>query len=153
MARFRGIFSCTLDEKGRFVFPKKLRQSLPPNTEHFVIREGHERCLYLYTLESWESKENEYDRLNDENPEHRLLQRLVAETIEEVTLDGQYRLMIPSRYIEHARLRLKGMIRVAGQFSRIEIWDPDEYAAYKSLPQNNRSFSDVSASVLGGRQP
>ena len=150
MAKFRGTYESTLDDKGRFVFPKKLRQSLAPNTERFIIIPGHEKCLYLHPLDVWEKKEEEYEKLNEHNAEHRFLVRLLQEGLEEVSLDNQFRIMIPSKHIEYASLTFKGVIRVSGGFDKIEIWDPGVYEEYKNLPENQRSFGDVSAAVLGG---
>ncbi|MBL0173746.1 MAG: division/cell wall cluster transcriptional repressor MraZ [Ignavibacteria bacterium] len=150
MARFRGTYECTLDDKGRFVFPKKLRQNMPPTMDTFIITTGHEKCLYLHPLDEWEKKENEYEKLNEHRPEHRLFLRLLTEGIDEVSWDNQFRVMISSPHIRYAGLPLRGLIRVSGSFNKIEIWDPEEYIRYKNQPENNRSFDEVSASVLGG---
>jgi MraZ protein len=150
MARFRGTYECTLDDKGRFVFPKKLRQNLPPNLETFIITQGHEKCLYLFPLDEWEKKESEYEKLNEHRAENRLFIRLLAEGIDETNLDGQHRMMISSSHIKYAGLQLKGPLRVSGSFNKIELWDPEEYNKYKSIPENNRTFDEVSESVLGG---
>ena len=150
MAKFRGTYESTLDDKGRFVFPKKLRQSLVPNTERFIIIPGHEQCLYLHPLDDWEKKEAEFGKLNEHNPEHRLLIRLLQDGLEEVALDNQFRIMLPAKHIEYAHLTLKSVIRVSGGFDKIEIWDPTMYKEYLNRPEYQRPYSDVSAAVLGG---
>ncbi|MBI5645780.1 MAG: division/cell wall cluster transcriptional repressor MraZ [Ignavibacteriae bacterium] len=150
MVKFRGTYESTLDEKGRFVFPKKLRQNLAATADRFIIIPGHEKCLYLHPLDNWEKKEQEYEALNEHNAEHRLLIRILQEGLEEVSLDSQYRIMIPSKHIEYAQLSLRSTIRVSGAFDKIEIWDPAVYEEYKSKPENARSFGDISAAILGG---
>ena len=48
-----GEYNNTIDEKGRISFPVKLRAAIDQNV--VVVTKGLERCLWLFTLEEWES--------------------------------------------------------------------------------------------------
>jgi len=54
MTGFLGEYEATLDAKGRFLLPAGFKKQLPENgIEVFVINRGFEKCLSLYTPESW----------------------------------------------------------------------------------------------------
>ena len=48
-----GEYNNTIDDKGRLSFPGKLRAALNQNV--LIVTKGLERCLWLFTLDEWES--------------------------------------------------------------------------------------------------
>ena len=51
---FMGEYHHNIDEKGRIVLPSKFREALG-NT--FIIARGIEKCLYVYTMDDWNTLE------------------------------------------------------------------------------------------------
>ena len=76
MTGFLGEFEATLDTKGRFLLPAGIKKQLPggENTR-FVINRGFEKCLSLYTIESWEPLYAKIQTLNDFDPKVREFRR------------------------------------------------------------------------------
>ena len=46
-----GEFNVTMDDKGRFGFPSKLRSAL--GQEELFVTQGLDHCLMLFTSEEW----------------------------------------------------------------------------------------------------
>ena len=53
MSMLTGEFRNTLDEKGRILFPAKLRSELAGNV--LIVTQALDRCLWLFTPEEWKT--------------------------------------------------------------------------------------------------
>lgn len=99
MAKFRGRYDFSIDEKGRINIPSKFRKLLSPEAEDtFVVSRGLEGCLWAYPKNEWEKFEEEtLDSMRmtrESNKVHRMLQN----TLSDSTLDKQGRISLtPSR--------------------------------------------------------
>ena len=51
-----GDYRNTLDEKGRIMFPSKLRSDLPQSS--LILTQGLDTCLWLFTAKEWELLSN-----------------------------------------------------------------------------------------------
>lgn len=124
-----GIYTITIDEKGRFLFPNKMRKEIEEG--NYVLTYAVDKCLQIITLEDFENIKNTL--LKDSNPMLRtsnrnMLRRFVAPAVE-VVLDKTGRLNIPRALREDVGLYTKseGILLNAGPF--IEIWGLSNYRA------------------------
>jgi len=115
----------TIDEKGRMKMPAKYREVLGGQ---FVVTRGHEKCLYVYTMDEWQKEKAKIDSLPKSDPTARLYSRHFFSGADSVDMDGQGRFLIPQTLREYAGL-LKDVV-VNGNSSRVEIWDKDEWDKY-----------------------
>ena len=54
MSSFKGSYAYSVDSKGRFNIPAKLRKYVSPDAnDTFVITRGYEKCLFVYPLDEW----------------------------------------------------------------------------------------------------
>ena len=53
MELLTGEYRNTLDEKGRILFPSRLRQELTGNV--LIITQALDKCLWLFTPEEWKN--------------------------------------------------------------------------------------------------
>ena len=139
-----GQYRNTLDEKGRILFPAKLRSIL--QKDELIVTQGLGHCLMLFTTEEWIS-------LNDKimgaaslfNDQKRLVMRRFIAPAQKLEFDRSGRLSIPQNLREYASL--KGECIIQGLNKYMELWDSASYAEY--LEKSEDSFQDAVASMDG----
>lgn len=139
-----GQYRNTLDEKGRILFPAKLRSIL--QKDELIVTQGLDHCLMLFTTEEWIS-------LNDKimgaaslfNDQKRLVMRRFIAPAQKLEFDRSGRLSIPQNLREYASL--KGECIIQGLNKYMELWDSASYAEY--LEKSEDSFQDAVASMDG----
>ena len=138
---FIGEFSHNLDNKGRIAVPAKFRNKL---TAGAIITRGLDRCLFVFDSKEWEVLAQKLISLPLAQANSRAFTRLMFAGAVDVELDKQGRILVPDYLREYAGL--KKQVIVAGLYNRIEIWDGDTWANYKSKTE---SASDEIAEKLG----
>lgn len=128
---FYGRAEHSIDIKGRIILPSKYRDNLG---ESFFIMPGFEKCLAVYTEEGFRKLEEKLLALPSSN-DGGWLQRELFNDTEQVSADKQGRFVVPTFLREFANL--KKDIMIAGASDRIEIWDLEEYKAYKERYRSN----------------
>ncbi len=130
-----GEYKNTLDDKGRFLFPAKLRSALPSNVL-IVTQAIVDRCLWLFTPEEWEKISSKVmDNASPFSAKNRLIMRSFISPAQEVEFDKAGRLSIPQSLREYASLS-KDCI-VLGVNKYLELWDSSSYNAYLSENEAN----------------
>ena len=107
-----GEFNHSIDEKGRLIIPAKLRDDLG---ESFVICNGLEGCLFVYSQDEWNQFVAELNTLPRMNKDARIFKRY------EGSFDKQGRVSVPASLRKAAHLE-KDVVLVGVQ-DRVEIWD------------------------------
>lgn len=123
---FIGEYTHNLDDKGRLAIPKKFRAALSKGA---VVTRGLDNCLFLYTKAEWKQLAEKLANLPFAQANTRAFARLMLAGAMDVSLDKQGRVVLPEYLRSFASLK-KG-IAVAGLYNRLELWDQDEWEAYK----------------------
>lgn len=118
---FMGQYNHTIDAKGRLIVPAKYREQLG---EAFVITNGNDGCLNIYTEEAWEAVLEKLQLLPNSRDKRVLTRKLVSQA-NTVEVDKQGRILIPPTLRDHAGLT-KDVI-FAGANDKIEVWDKDKW--------------------------
>ena len=141
-----GEYDCKMDAKGRFLLPSGLKKQLPEGEqEEFVVNRGIDTCLVMYPLKVWEKElENIYSK-NQFVQKNRAFARKFLNGATPVALDGNYRVNVPKRLMEHANLK-KELVLVAS-FDRIELWDRATYETW--LSDDRFDLEKLSEEVMG----
>ena len=121
-----GEYKHQIDDKKRMSLPSKFRKELG---DKVVITYGLDKCLFLYTLRQWEAVAEKLAALSMGAAEQRGFNRFMLAGAVEVEVDALGRILVPDFLKEFARLNDK--VIVAGVYSRVEIWDHDQWQAYK----------------------
>ena len=140
---FAGEFTCKLDDKGRFAVPSSLRErfavSDPPGTKKAVlVKSQQEPCLWLFPIPYWYALlEYQQQRLSDQ--ESRLFMHYMVSEVLEAEIDRTSRVMIPSKFREHANLKEDAVM--VGLYDRLEIWNPDTWRLQLSELEDEHEMS------------
>ena len=113
-----GEYYHNIDEKGRLIIPAKLRNDLG---ENFVICNGLEGCLFVYSQEEWNKFVAELETLPRMNKNARAFKRYFFGSASEGTFDKQGRVLVPPSLRKSANLEKE--VVLVGVQDRVEIWD------------------------------
>ena len=102
----------------RIALPKKIRDYLA--TSEVILSFGFEKCLFGFDVTTWEKEAEKQlaQPLTDKRP--RDIRRFIFSSATRHTLDDQGRFVIPSTYLEYARLKKPIVIGAGDHF---EIWE------------------------------
>lgn len=122
---FKGEYEHSVDEKGRIAFPAKLRKCLQPEAQdRFTLLRGIDSCIYLYPENEWEKVEQKLSSINSFTTDGRLVKRNFLRYAEDLTIDRQNRIPLPSHLMEYAGITSRAIFIGSGE--RIEIWSPEK---------------------------
>jgi MraZ protein len=145
---FKGQYEHSIDDKGRISFPAKLRKLVNPDAQdRFVVVRGIESCLYLYPENEWLNVEAALNQANNFTRAGRIAKRNFLRYAEDLSLDKQNRIAIPSDHCTFAGISSKAVFIGMGQY--IEIWSPENLQkADESLDAD--AFEEIFEQVMGG---
>ena len=124
---FLGEHRHALDDKGRVIFPARMRDELGAQV---VLQKGIESCVYVFPPEEWEREVEKVSSLPTTNPQARRYRRFFFSQAQSERIDRQGRLTIPQGFRDYAALTKDVVIAGVGQ--RIEIWDAGAWDAQRS---------------------
>jgi MraZ protein len=139
-----GEFPVTLDEKGRIVFPSKLRKGYPGAT--LFITQGPDNCLWVFTEQGWLDLSGKV--LATTSPftdEGLVIRRELIGPAKPVMFDKSDRLSIPQDLREYASLSRECVI--VGFPNYLELWDGAAHKEYKV--SNKPSFKEAMKGLSG----
>lgn len=119
---FMGEFNHTVDTKGRTMVPSKLRDQLGST---LFVTKGLDGCITLYTQEEFEKLQEKISSLSMMNKSARTLRRLFIGSAQEIEIDKQGRILLPTPLREYAGIS-KDIVFV-GNKDYIEIWDKQRW--------------------------
>ena len=139
-----GEYCNTLDEKGRILFPAKLRSV--SQQEVLMVTQGPDHCLMLFTMEEWASlNEKILGSASLFNDQKRLVLRRFIAPAQKLEFDRSGRLSIPQSLREYAGL--SGECTILGINKNMELWDSASYRDY--LEKTESSFQQAAESMSG----
>jgi MraZ protein len=128
MARFRGRFDFSIDEKGRVNIPSKFRKMLLPEAEEtYVICRAPDDCLRAYPKDEYEKYENGILDLPESSEKNRKV-RTIQNTVSDSMLDKQGRISLTPLQMKIAGIQKDVSIIGCGNY--LEIWDTPRFNAY-----------------------
>jgi MraZ protein len=126
---FRGSFSHTLDDKGRFSVPARYKDVIRASNGDTIMITCMDGCLVAYTLDVWGKIENRILSLAEKSESMRRFRRLFVGGAHECTCDKQGRVLIPPTLRADAALEKE--IVLVGVLDHFEIWSQEKWAKEK----------------------
>lgn len=129
-----------LDSKGRVSLPARFRRD---GVEHYVLNQGFDGCLFLYTPEQYEKTLEQIQERTRNKKALRHYMRKWTMFATDIRLDQQGRLLIPAELLELGKLQKEVIFQ--GTNERIELWDPEAQNKYLSEIEEKFSvtFEDI----------
>lgn len=137
-----GEFNHSIDEKGRLIIPAKLRDDLG---ENFVICNGLEGCLFVYSQEEWNKFVTELEALPRMSKDARIYKRYFFGSASEGTFDKQGRVVVPPPLRKTANLE-KDVVLVGVQ-DHVEIWDKARWEEQSIVSEDD--LDAIAERILG----
>lgn len=142
MELLTGEYRNTLDEKGRILFPSRLRAEITGNV--LIVTKSIDNCLWLYTPEEWKIlSEKIMGAASPFDQKARLVIRHLIAPAQEIEFDKAGRLSIPQSLREYAGLSKDCVVLGVNRF--IELWDAAKYREYSE--QNATALIDATSSL------
>jgi MraZ protein len=124
-----GTHPRTLDDKKRFVLPKRIRDQLGDPATLYVAP-GPDQCLWVYTQASLEHLAGQLDQTPATDAEARVFRRLYFAQMEAVDVDRSGRVLVPDRLLQFAGLEHD--VVLIGVRDHAELWDARRWNEYLS---------------------
>ncbi len=120
---FRGVYSLTIDAKGRLKIPKYHQAQINKINKGNMVLSVHpdDPCLLLYPLQEWQILEKKVSALPSLNIHTKRLKRKLIGHASDCQLDSISRILIPATLRKYANINKK--IMMSGQGNNFEIWD------------------------------
>lgn len=125
MAYLTGFYENFVDEKGRAILPKELKEQMGSD---LVLTRGLDDCVFVLTRESWQELQMKLSAMP--LSKGRKISLFFNSNKKDVSPDKQGRIQLPIKLREIADI--KGKAVIVGNGNRVEIWDPDRYAAMEA---------------------
>ena len=124
---FFGSFAHTLDEKGRLMIPRKMREELGYKV---YINKGFDGSLSIFTVERYQKLVEEYNKLSFTQQRNRDYLRAQFATTYEMDVDKLGRVQVPTALLN--KFNISRNVIVLGIGDHIEIWDAKKYEEYEN---------------------
>ncbi len=138
---FTGESSCSIDNKNRLNVPSGIRKHIGPDAnDTLVFAPGFEvNTLRLYPQDEWTKFTNRFKQFKANDKQAQEFIRKFVGGAHTVSMDSQGRIMLPSRVLELAQIESE--ILFIGMVEKLEVWNPQNYAAYKK--EKNKSLDEL----------
>ena len=124
---FFGSFAHTLDDKGRLMIPRKMREELGFKV---YIMKGLDGCLSVYNVDGYQKLVDEFARLPFNQHKNRDYLRLQFASTHEMDVDKLGRVQIPTALLN--KFNIGKEVIVLGIGDHIEVWDQKKYEEYEA---------------------
>lgn len=128
---FLGSVEYQMDDRNRVAIPPKYRDQFDAPA---IMTTSKDRCVAVYTQEGFDQAAAIVEAIPADTPEGRKARRFFFGNAYPVAKDGQGRLLMPPRLIEHAGLKKDVMVVGLGDW--FEIWDAPTYLARVASEQD-----------------
>ena len=101
--RFLGNIEAKTDSKGRVFLPATFRKVLQASGEEMLVmrKDIHQDCLVLFPKTVWDARVDALmEHVNEWDDEGMMVVRQYMKEAEELTIDGNGRILIPRRYLD-----------------------------------------------------
>lgn len=140
---FFGSYEHSLDEKGRLLIPRKIKEGLA-SLKTLYVMQGFEGCLAIYTEDEFKKLVEECNKLSFYKKNSRDYLRLMLASVYELNIDKVNRIQFPSQILE--KFGIKKEVLIIGVNDHFEVWDKNKYLTYEK--EANDRFESIAESLV-----
>lgn len=137
---FFGTYEHTIDEKGRLVIPRKMREEAGAR---LFIMKGFDGALSLFKEVEFERLTREFNSLPFSKKDIRAYLRIQLASACELEIDKMGRVQIPSSLL--TKYQISKDVVVIGAGDHMEVWDKKTYAEYEASV--NAEFENLAENI------
>jgi len=123
---FFGSFAHTLDDKGRLVIPRKMREEI--GVKAFIMK-GFDGALSIYKASEFEKLVQEFNTLSFNKKNSRDYLRVQLASVSELEVDKSGRVQIPAQML--TKFQIGKEVMVIGMGDHIEVWNQTDFSKYE----------------------
>lgn len=123
---FFGSFAHTLDDKGRLVIPRKMREET--GVKVFIMK-GFDGALSIYKASEFEKLVQEFNTLSFNKKNSRDYLRVQLASVSELEVDKSGRVQIPAQML--TKFQIGKEVMVIGMGDHIEVWNQTDFEKYE----------------------
>ena len=135
-----GSFVHSLDEKGRLMIPRKMREEA--GSKLFIMK-GFDGALSLYKVETFEKLVSEIESLPFNQQKVRDYLRIQFASTYEMEVDKLGRVQLPTALLN--KYNISREVIVLGIGDHIEVWDKAKYIEYEESVKD--SFESIAEDI------
>lgn len=137
---FFGTYEHTIDEKGRLVIPRKMREEA--GVRLFIMK-GFDGALSLFKENEFERLVREFNSLPFSKKDNRAYLRAQLASVCELEVDKMGRVQIPTALLN--KYQIGKDVVVIGTGDHMEVWDKSTYDEYEK--QVNENFENLAENI------
>ena len=139
---FFGSYEHTLDDKGRLLLPKKIKEGLIDSSFLYILK-GFEGCLSVYGKEEFVKLTKECESISFNKKNSRTYLRLVLSSVIELNVDKIGRIQLPTQIL--SKYQIGKQVTIIGVGDHFEIWDLNKFNDYQA--EANEHFEEIAESL------
>ena len=130
---FYGYFEHNLDDKGRLMIPKGIKQNV--KGEELYVLKGFDGCLSVYDIDAFNLLVEKVNKQDFNKLISRQYVRTLLGSVVNLSIDKVGRIQIPN--ITITKYKIGKSVVVLGVGDHFEIWDKKAYLEYEKVANEN----------------
>ena len=139
---FFGSYEHSLDDKGRLLLPKKIKEGLEGSSLLYIMK-GFEGCLSVFGKEEFLKLSKECESISFNKKNSRTYLRLVLSSVVELNVDKVGRIQLPTQILN--KYQIGKQVTIIGVIDHFEIWDLNKFNYYQQ--EANEHFEEIAESL------
>lgn len=137
-----GSYEHNLDDKGRLMIPKRLKEGLSEGSLLFIMK-GFEGCISVYNENEFNKLVQECSNLSFNKKNSRAYLRLMLSSVTDLKIDKVGRIQIPTQVLN--KYEIGKQVVIIGVGDHFEIWDLNKFNEYQA--EANENFESIAESL------